>query len=111
MTRDGQTPPVTVTVTAHTVSLLPETHSDFPLFVITVERVHGQDLWKIRHNGRALDDMGVWVHDGQCRCRTVHRPTRFLLPDALRLAYTAAPDVTFNERTAADTYRESQAAG
>lgn len=108
MNTDEQIPQATVTPTAHAVSLLPETHHDYPLFVIYVERERSTDLWKIRAGSRVLDSNGLWQHNGPCRCRTPHAPRLFALDDALRRATEAAPDFRFGDRTAIDVYRQSQ---
>lgn len=108
MNTDEQTPQPTVTLTAHAVSLLPENHVDFPLFVIYVEREHRTDLWKIRAGSHVLDSNGLWQLNGPCRCGGSHAPRLFALDDALRRATEAAPDVRFGDRTAIDVYRQSQ---
>lgn len=108
MTPPEQNTPVNAQLKSFTVSVLPENHRDFLLYVITVERTQGTELWKIRHGQRVLDDTGTWTHDGPCRCRNPHRPTQHTLSDARQLAAAAAPAVAFNGRTASDTYRAHQ---
>ncbi|MEZ7005013.1 hypothetical protein [Streptomyces sp. AD55] len=97
---------VSVRPTAFCVSLLPETHHEFRLFALALEREHGTNLWTVRWNGQVLHADGTWGYES-CRCRRVHPPSAFPLFEAVALAEAAAPATSFNGRTAAQVYQDT----
>ncbi|MEU5426894.1 hypothetical protein AB0H73_14995 [Streptomyces olivoreticuli] len=90
-------PEVTAWPTRYAVSLLPEDHVDYHLFVITVED-RGNNQWAITRNGSCLGSDGTWDHGIKeygrgARWLATHR---FDLDTALRLAKRAAPSIRVN---------------